>query len=216
MAAQLLASIPVRHLFIDTRRLGDLPLYAGAVSYVGILGWAAASSICLFAATVLTGRAGSGRAFLVRAGAVSVLLGIDDLWELHERVLPAIAFRLFGVATGDAEVLALAAIAAVVLLHLGLSLGTIRRTQWWLLAFAVVCFGVMLATDVAVATKPDDSIVVHLLEDGMKLVGILAWLAYHADTAHAFVRAHEARGGGGFDLEDRVAPGDPAGQPHGQ
>ena len=188
IAAQVVAGIPVRHMFVDTRRLGELPLYAGAVSYLGILAWAAAGSICLFAATVVSGQNGSIRAFLVRAGALSTLLCIDDLWELHDRVVPAIAVRLFGTSTGEiGELLTLAVYAALALAHFGMSIHIIRRTQWWLLAFAVASFGVMVVADVAIPVKPDDSIVLHFLDDGAKLIGILAWLVYHADAARALV-----------------------------
>ena len=38
-AAQVLAGIPVPQMFVDTRVFGDLPLYAGAVSNLGILAW---------------------------------------------------------------------------------------------------------------------------------------------------------------------------------
>jgi hypothetical protein len=193
IALQLVAGIPVRHLFVDTRRLGDLPIYAGAVSYLGVLAWAATASICLFAASLVGGPSGRARGFLVGAGVLSALLCVDDLWELHDRVIPSIAFRLFGILTDDAETAAELAGAAVVLAYLGLFIDSIRRTRWWLLGLAVACFGVMLAADIAWLEKPDDAIALHLLEDGVKLVGILAWLVYHADAAHQLVRGDLAR-----------------------
>jgi hypothetical protein len=178
VAAQLIFGIPMNQLVGDTRSLGDLPLHAGIVSYVGILAWAGAAAICLFSWRLVEPARRTERAFLLRAGLLTAWLCLDDLFELHERAFAGI---------GVPELVTYGAYAAAAMVHLALSTGTIRKTQWWLLAFALVCFAGSVLADLAIPYPPEDSLLV-LSDNGPKLLGILAWSVYHVDAARQLLR----------------------------
>lgn len=74
----------------DLASIGGLPPFAGFLSQAGLLLWAASAAICLVGARALTGRGNSRatRSFLTSAGLLTVLLCIDDAFQLHENVLP--------------------------------------------------------------------------------------------------------------------------------
>lgn len=177
-AAQLIAGIPVRHLLSDTRSIGGLPLYAGIVSDIGILAWAAGATISLFGWSLLDRRRAAERAFLLRAGLLTAWLSLDDLIELHERVFAGI---------GVPEPVTYGAYVAAVIAHLALSAATIRQTQWWLLSFALFWFAGSVLADILLPDLQEDSLL-RLVDEGAKLIGILAWLAYHADAAGQLLR----------------------------
>ena len=73
---------------------GHVMFYRGALSNIGILLWWTSTSICAFAAFLLRtatadlSRKRLGTAFLVYLSVFTGLLALDDLFMLHEEVLP--------------------------------------------------------------------------------------------------------------------------------
>jgi hypothetical protein len=74
----------------DVVAVTDTHLYVGALSTTGLMLWAAASGICLVSAAALIGlpQCRGAVQFLLYAGILSALLGLDDAFLLHERVFP--------------------------------------------------------------------------------------------------------------------------------
>ena len=79
--------VPMRILTADVPAVTKLPTTVGLVSNLGILGWAASVTICAFAAYLLWKSSRWARFFLA-LGLMTLLLLLDDMFMIHERVLP--------------------------------------------------------------------------------------------------------------------------------
>lgn len=144
-----------------------LPFFTGWLSNVGIVGWFVSAAVLLVGAQV-SHRRGQRRvaAFAGGAGAISLLLGTDDLFMLHDGAI----------ASGEE---------ALLLLWLTLALTwavSFRRelakdANLPLLVLTAVFFGHSVVTDLLT----NSVLVVH--EDASKLAGILLWAAWAWSTA---------------------------------
>jgi len=142
-------------------------IFIGFLSQVGIFFWAASAAICMFSAYVIPRSSDTTQLknFLIASGLLTLVLAIDDVFLMHERVLPYI---------GVPQIL-------VYLIYIGLILfyfirfhSIILKSEYILLGMALGFFGVSVALDV-IHPKGIDP---NLFEDGAKFVGIVAWLAY--------------------------------------
>lgn len=152
----------------------NIPLYAGLISNLGVLLWCGAGAICLFTWALLRrmGAPGPRGAYLC-AGLLSILLMLDDLFLLHERVLPMYF--------GPAEKALFAVYGVLALAYVLGYRQFLMRTDWLLLVAAFVLFTVSLGFDfVSEETHIPQR---HFFEDGSKFAGIATWTAYHVRTA---------------------------------
>ena len=157
--------------------------FLGAISQMGVLGWAAAASVCIFTRAAL--RYDSSEAepsrFLLGMGVLTGVLCLDDLYLIHERIGPQylglpeeVLFGAYGLG------------AAALLLRF-------RRTLWhtdvYLLSAAFLAFAVSIVVDVTEFVLLFATITEQvLIEDGAKLIGIFLWAAYLIRTAAETVR----------------------------
>ena len=174
----LAAGIPVAHLLKDPGALRPGPWYLGAVSYVGILLWTAAAAVCLFARKLLSHVDDvEVRGFLLASALLSAVLGLDDLFMLHDSVAP----MYLGVSE------------KVVVLGYGvLALGYVARFRgmvWRTAYFPLVVAGGFFALSVGVDALDVDDTRFLLVEDGAKLAGIAGWFSYLAHIAGEALRS---------------------------
>jgi hypothetical protein len=151
-----------------TTIMGAHPLI-GLVSSVGVLGWCATASLCLFTWGVTRHRVAGrlGDMFLLIPGLLTTVLMLDDLFEIHETLAPRY------IAVPD-DLL----IVPYVLVAVGWAVAfrrRILRTEYLLLLIAAGGFTVSGVVD-ALTDAPYDSR--YLLEDGLKFLGIVGWLGY--------------------------------------
>lgn len=168
--------MPVGTLTRDPAALTGAPPYAGLLSHLGVLLWCAAATVC-FLAGALVRRV---RALLFGFGALTAALLLDDLFLLHEAVLPAL--------TAWPEVVFVAVYGAATAVLLTCHRRALRRTDWPLLAGALAALAFaavadvlpeLLAGDRTVEDVPPAIVDAYLLlEDGAKFAGIVLWLAY--------------------------------------
>jgi len=160
----------------DPIQVLDGQAYVGVYSNVGILIWAAAAVSCFFAAAVLhrCGGERSWRKFLTASGIVTSILLIDDLFLMHELVLPE--------HVGIPEALIVPAYGLMLLAYLWTFRRNILATDFLILVLALGLFGFSAGIDV-VALATDEFHGVHLLEDGFKFLGIVAWTTYLVNTS---------------------------------
>jgi hypothetical protein len=109
---------------------------------------------------------------------LSTALAVDDTFLVHEYVLP-----YFGIPQG-----------LVLIIYCGLGVGfvatslpVLASTPWPLLALAFSLFGVSLVQDVLHLLAPE--VLGDLVEDGSKLLGIVAWGTYHFCSAGRWLGA---------------------------
>ena len=181
-ALYLAAGIPVAHLLKDPGALRPGPWYLGAVSYVGILLWTAAATLCLFARRLLPRvEEAEVRSFLLASALLSAVLGLDDLFMLHDSVAP----MYLGVSEK-----------VVVLGYGALALGYVarfRRLVWRTEFLPLLVAGGFFALSVGVDALDVDDTRFLLVEDGAKLAGIAGWCSYLGHIAGEAVRARMAR-----------------------
>ena len=149
--------------------------YYGFISNLGVMLWTAAAAVCLFAsfASLLlfrTNRRSEDAEFLAAAGVFTGWLALDDLFMIHEDVLP-----WFGVP----QIVTYGAYAAITALYF---LYAWRQ----ILAFRPV---LMAHSERAVRV---------FLEDGTKFLGILAWTSFHVAIALETMRISVAAPRGVF------------------
>jgi hypothetical protein len=153
----------------------------GALSNLGVILWAAAASVALLAATVLRDPADARlRAYLLSVGLLTAWLLLDDLYMLHERLLPDVL--------GVPQPLVYAVYALLVAAVWFRFRPEIAATSWRLLVLALACFAFSIASDQGPGSWHRWSWLAFI-EDGAKLVGIASWLAYLGSTVAAALRA---------------------------
>lgn len=159
--------ITIGYLTRDPNAIGGNTYYAGFISQLGIFFWAGTAAICFFTYLLLKQRRQNAEAitFICYAGCITLLLGFDDVFQLHEGFFPHI---------GVAENVILASYLVLLAHYLYRFQARILGSNYVLLGVALSFFGVSMVVDVFSLFEP----IRHLLEDGAKLFGIVTWSAY--------------------------------------
>lgn len=170
------SNIPIEQLTKDPVSVGRLPAHTGFLSQIGLFFWSASAALCFFSTSLLSNQPHLHRLkrFLLNSGLLTLLLGLDDAFLLHEAVLPA---------WGIPEKVVLLCYLGFVGFYLFHSFSVIRQTDYVLLNVALFCFGVSVVVDGAYRLIGDQ----YLLEDGAKLVGIVSWLMYFFQVGRASI-----------------------------
>lgn len=154
------------------------PRGAALFTFVGVLlAWGGAA-IVAFAGAAAVGLSRHARTLLLSLGVWTGLLSIDDLFELHERKLPAL---------GIPQPLVIAAYPLSLLEILWRGRDVVRRREPWLLALAI---GLLSLSVVADLVGP--ALVPPGLEDGAKLSGLVAWSVWLGLLATCALREEPA------------------------
>jgi hypothetical protein len=176
VAAKMYYLIPLSVLMGDPAGVTGRPFYLGFVSNVGVVLWASTASIFLFAFG-LHRRHGEEewRRFLLSSGLIVALLGLDDLFMLHDGV-----FRDY---LSIPQPLVMAGYVLLLLLYLTRFASLLLRTAYPILIAALGLLGISLALD-QIHDLLGTALAGRLLwEDGSKLLGIGAWLSYAIHTS---------------------------------
>ena len=177
VVARLVWGLPVGDLTRDPAVVAGTHPFVGWLSNVGILGWCAAASICLFTAGVPRNREcqqGTGR-FLFAAGLFTLLVLIDDFFMLHDEVFPG----YLGVGEMPFYCFCGVALGALILVFRG----QILSADYGVFFVAVLCFGVSIIFDVV--SKQTWVTGLFFFEDGIKLLGIVSWALYFGKLSYA-------------------------------
>ncbi|MDO5699791.1 MAG: hypothetical protein Q4G51_17645 [Dermatophilus congolensis] len=181
------ADIPVEVLTSEPTTQADVPPYTGSVSTLGVMGWSAAIGIFLLGAALLYEKLERREAAFLAYGAIfTAYLAVDDAFALHESVFPSI---------GIPEEAVYAGILLLTIIYAWLFRPQIKAAAWLFLALAVMALAGSVAVDVIwQLLDPSSGYALQMLvEDGLKLVGIAAWVAYAAMSTRGLVRHHFAR-----------------------
>lgn len=176
-----------RCAFMDPIVAGEISgdcgrIYYGFISNLGVLYLAASAAVCLFAALCLgPGQDAGARRFLVGAGLVSGWLCLDDLFMIHEGVLPNL---------GVAQAVTIGVYGALTAAYLVSNRRAILAGRTPMLVLALLCFAASAGIDLVL-----HSVESHLVwaEDAAKFVGIAAWTGFHLNAALRLVTAAQAR-----------------------
>ena len=170
--------VSASELFLDPSYVTGAPWYTGVLSNVGILAWTVAACASAAGSWVARQTARPQAAeFLGAAAVVTVVLLADDLLQLHGEVL---------LGMGVPQVVGQALMVVPALWWLQRYRAEILRTRWLVLGAALCGLGVSYGVDSVWSLHGDREV---LLEDGAKLLGLLAWAQYFVLTALDIARS---------------------------
>jgi hypothetical protein len=181
--------VPVEELMRDPISVAELSedcchIHYGFVSNVGVLLWAATAAVLLFSALVVGLQKQSKQVvrFHLFAGTLTALLCVDDFFLVHDIVLPT-----FGIP----EKAAYAAYGLLTLAYFQQSWRQILEMRPLMLFISFLCLGGSAFID---SFMNLDSVLRLFVEDGLKLIGIVAWLSFHLEASLGFVAYGAATG----------------------
>ncbi|GAB2795280.1 hypothetical protein GCM10027040_22100 [Halomonas shantousis] len=160
--------VPVDLMMRDPNAAAGVPVYIGFMSQLGIFFWVASASSCLFSGIVLFRQQDEQRVwrFMFASGIFCLLLAVDDIFMLHENIIPRM---------GVPE--------TVVFLFYGSAMLTYLLGYFSLLIYTrFVILGVSLAFS-AVSIVTDLLFEIGALEDIAKFIALSYWLSYFSLTA---------------------------------
>ncbi len=191
--------IPIGNLVRDPTAVAGESIYVGFLSQAGIFMWAGAAAVCFLGALVLSSdepNVNETRRFLLVSGLFSLMLGLDDVFLLHEAFFPHI---------GIPELAVFAAYGIFAAYYLVRFHRMIFRAEFLLLGMALGFFAVSVLLDLLDPTFLDP----YFWEDGGKVVGIVAWQAYYFRTTMAAVRVGELKPTSEMPLQSYSFTGSP-------
>ncbi len=183
------SAVPLERLFRDTIAVaeeypGCCHVYDGVISNIGILFWWATAVVSGFAALVLATVSSRSRdtIALSMASIFSGWLALDDLFMLHESVLPL---------AGLSQPVIYAIYGTIALAYITLSWRVVLSTQPVLLFLAMSMLGASVCVDVLadhdlgalsnwLHANPRAEI---FLDDGFKFLGVGFWFSLHLSVA---------------------------------
>ena len=150
----------------DLMQTCDHPIGVGMISNLGILLWAAAVGISLFASFSGLVRQRSWRQLLLVGGLFSTILCLDDFFLLHDR-------HVLG---HQGSYYILYAVLALFILVRFRKL--ILQADGLAFLAAALFLGLSVLSDIFQESLPVDYATVQLFEEGFKFIGISCWLAF--------------------------------------
>lgn len=184
------AGVPMTKLSVDALQRLQQPVYLGLLSNLGVLAWWTGAAVALFTSfTVPAGAAAVG--FLRSIGTLTVLVALDDLFMIHDVILPvhlgipeATVYPLYG--------------ALLLRICVRFRRFILEHTEVSVFATALVCFAISAAIDVDLISGKNAT------EDLFKVFGILAFSYSCLVTSAGVIRtalASSENGSGDPDLE---------------
>jgi hypothetical protein len=185
-AASRITGLPVAMYTRDPADITHTSPFLGVLSNLDILLWCATAAVCLFAFLVIRQDPGRRKValFLLLGGLLTILLLLDDLFLLHERVFPRYLHwrqRYPYYAYFSLTVAYLVAFRKIIL-----------KGDFWMLAAAFVFFALSIAVDAFTGPLSESFPSFHLFEDGFKLFGLASWLGYFGQFAWQAVSCRSA------------------------
>ncbi|MGV2829685.1 hypothetical protein [Myxosarcina sp. GI1(2024)] len=169
-------NLPVSSFTKDIASIADVNPFNGVISNLGILLWCAAASICLFSFAVLqnlkTNHASiqkKFRFFLLVSGSIGLIIMFDDLFLLHEEILPSLNIS---------EKAVFLSYMIMICLYLLKFRKTILKTEWIVLCLGLLCFAASIIIDILVMSGKIIFFDKFFFEDGLKLLAIASWFSY--------------------------------------
>ena len=175
--ASTIREIPLDSLTKDPTSLMNAPFYLGAFSNLGIMFWSGSIALCAFAAYRLSFVATMKFefTFMVLSGSVSLMLGMDDLFQVHEYVFP----HYFAIPKNAVFL----TYANIILLYLLYFRKMILNTDYIVLALAFIFMGLAAISKIFPLPIAKDT----FLEDSLKFFGIVSWFTYYFRTCNEMI-----------------------------
>ncbi len=165
--------IPLDYFTQDPNAQFDAPFYIGFFSNVGIMLWSASVTICFHGAwRVDAVAAPRAQQFLVFSGILTLIMTLDDLFQLHELVFP----EYFNISANMIYLTYL----NIYLIYFIRFRRQILNSDFIALLLAFFFLGLSTVIDLLPLPIEKDT----FLEDAMKLLGAVSWLVYFVRTVN--------------------------------
>jgi len=157
---------PISRLTKDPADVMRFQPYIGLLSNIDVMLWIATATICLFSGIIMVQNHANKTTsrFILASGIFSLILGVDDLFLFHDRVLP----RLLHIPEIAFYMLYL----IIIILYFVSFLPQISRGEYLLLAIAFLFFGISRES------LFPHSFVGGSMGDIVKYFGITFWLTF--------------------------------------
>lgn len=164
-------NIPIEHFSADLAAVYGAHPFEGMLSNIGVLLWCTTAAVCIFSFIVSNSRR-RGAYFLLWSGIITAVLLIDDLFQLHEAILP----WYFNIPEGAVYGVYILLISG----YLAWFWREIIKTDYNYLVIACMLLGFSVVCDMIL---PQEGIA-YLIEDGFKIFGIVTWFFYYTRTCY--------------------------------
>ena len=178
VAASLFLQVSMPNMTRDVTAIANIHPLSGVLSNLGVLLWCTAAAVCGFASFFLRhAQPRSPSRFLLSSSLLSVYLMLDDLFQLHENLLP----RYLGLS----EKIVISALAVALFAYLIVFRRILWRTNFGALVVALGFLGVSAGEDLILETWMWRlGQWAFLLEDGAKWLAIVFWCSYCVHTSY--------------------------------
>jgi len=164
----------------DVSAIGNIHPLAGILSSVGILLWCVTASICFFAAIILRNiKQTANFWFLLNSAFLSIYLLLDDLFLLHEHLIP--------IYSGISEKIVVMFLGITVFVYLTTYRLKIFKTNYSVLLLALGFLSLSVVIDTILETWLKIGQWQYFIEDGFKWLGIASWCSYYTQSSLLFV-----------------------------
>lgn len=166
-------SIPPADFLRDPSAVANMSPFVGAVSNLGVFLWGSAATVSFFCWWILStlGRPSFIQRFYLSMAGLTFILFLDDLFLLHENVLPN--------NLGISQKLVFVGYGFLVLGWLVVNKRPLLNSQWLYLMIAFFFLGASIAVD---GIQENVEAIVGqwriFLEDGFKFLGIFSWFIF--------------------------------------
>lgn len=183
LVVSLWVDIPIVNFTRDPADLHHFPVYDGILSNLGVLVWCSTAVVCLFSLTKHdVGK--MMRRYLASSGILSLILLIDDLFMVHDRLLPQYTLL--------PQVTMYVLYALFIIIWVITFRDIISYTPSVVLLAAAVLFGVSIITDVVADLIGVSLPGMRLLEETTKFLGIISWFMYFAHVGSTVINSEHS------------------------
>ena len=165
--------VPLDTFTKDPLSVSHAPFYFGFFSNLGIMFWSASIMTCWFVAyrVFYTGTK-SDFYFMVWSGIITLIMTVDDLFQLHEEVLP----QYFAISENMVYITYL----NIYIVYFIRFRKKILKSEFITLIMAFGFLGISTVIDFLPLPIPKDT----FLEDALKLFGTVSWFVYYFRTSN--------------------------------
>lgn len=150
----------------------------GVISNIGILFWSATAAICFFASKIYLDKT-EFSTFLLFSSLLTFLLLFDDLFQLHERIDNYLHIH---------EYTAYIVYFILISIYFVKFSKIILSTEYMVLFIACCFLSLSVLADMLLSYFITQRDIKFLIEDGLKLFGIVTWFIYFIRTSFIYIQ----------------------------
>jgi hypothetical protein len=159
----------------------------GSFSALGIFIWIGTGGICIFSGWNVKSDSLHDSSFLIFGGIISLYVGLDDFFMIHENLAP--------VYLGISELVVYGGLAVLSLIYLTVFYKKILSFNYLSLASSLLFLSSSVVFDLIIQELDFHPSEWHyFFEDGLKWIGTVLWSGFHISTASHLIKCSSVEG----------------------